>query len=95
MFVELLLGGVVRSYRADKTQCVYTDVVKIPEDEGVPQGSTLDPVLFPIFMNNIRKNMPIARKLLYADSILYPAGSPLNQVVEGLPFSSCRHYCAV
>lgn len=55
MFVELLLG--------DKTQCVYTDVVKIPEDEGVPQGSALDPVLFSFFMNNIRKNM----QLLYAD----------------------------
>lgn len=55
VFVELLLGGAVRSYRADETQCVYTDVVKIPEDEGVPQGSAVDPVLFAIFMNNIRR----------------------------------------
>lgn len=76
MFVELLLG--------DKTQCVYTDVVKIPEDEGVPQGSALDPVLFSFFMNNIRKNMQLQTLLGWLTS-----GSGCRASCQQL------HYCAV
>ena len=59
-----------RSYLSDRQQFTYyksASSTKLPISCGVPQGSILGPLLFLVYINDIKSTIDISRAILFAD----------------------------
>jgi Reverse transcriptase (RNA-dependent DNA polymerase) len=74
----------VKSYLTVRSQCVYTNDTFssfLPVTQGVPQGFTLGPLLFSLFINDISNAILFSNYHIYADydyEQLYLSGSQEN-----------------
>ena len=80
--------NLLRSYLTDRYQ--YTHVNDIASsiqlvEYGVPQGSTLGPLLFLTFVNDMSQiTNKIMIKLFADDSLLYAVGNDMNEIHDPL-----------
>ena len=77
----------IRSYLSDRTQSVFVNGTTSNEEPiscGVPQGSVLGPLLFLIYVNNMKNSLSVSSYHLYADdTVIYYSG---NQIADIVPF---------
>ncbi len=75
------------NYLSGRTQCVQASGSSsslLPVLKGVPQGSILGPLLFTIYVNNLRNNLPNTMSHFYADDTVIYCSSPSIQCFENL-----------
>lgn len=80
-----------QSFLCSRMQCVKAENIlsqSLPITIGVPQGSTLGPTLFSIYINNIAQSTGNAQIHLYADdTILYCSHTTLHSALTNLQSS--------
>ena len=85
--VDGTLLDLLKSYLANRKQCVVVDGVKssmLEVKAGVPQGSRLGPLLFLIYINDIVNNIESEIKIFAADTTLLASGSHPNETTSQL-----------
>ena len=78
----------IENYLENRTQCTLANNIcskKTAITCGVPQGSVLGPLLFLIYVNDMKSVLQHSRHYLYADdTVIYFSGDNINDVVNKL-----------
>ena len=85
--VDGTLLDLLKSYLANRKQCVVVDGVKssmLEVKAGIPQGSRLGPLLFLIYINDIVNNIESEIMIFADDTTLLASGSDPNETASQL-----------
>lgn len=82
----------IKSYLTDRKQCVRMDQVTsqvVDNHVGVPQGSTLGPLFFSLFINDLREACPptVTCQMYADDAVIYLHAKNMKQAGEELSAS--------